>query len=51
MQNELYTSMKQKTMDHELMAEINRKIQEEEKRRFANARQAVDRLANKQKVC
>lgn len=50
-QNELYTSMKQKTMDQELMATINREAQEREKRRFENARVAVDKLANKRKVC
>ncbi|CAM9554803.1 unnamed protein product [Hapterophycus canaliculatus] len=48
--NELYTSMKQKTMDQELMARFNKEAQEEEKRRFEAARAKVERLENKRKV-
>lgn len=49
-QNELYTSMKQKTMDQELMATLNREAQEDERRRFEHARIAVGRLENMRKV-
>ncbi|CBJ27034.1 hypothetical protein Esi_0054_0061 [Ectocarpus siliculosus] len=48
--NELYTSMKQKTMDQELMARFNREAHEEEKRKFEKARAKVARLENKRKV-
>ncbi|CAM9845376.1 unnamed protein product [Ectocarpus sp. 13 AM-2016] len=48
--NELYTSMKQKTMDQELMARFNREAQEEEKRKFEKARAKVARLESKRKV-
>lgn len=48
--NELYTSMKQKTMDHELMARLNRERQEAEKRRFEEANISIKRLENKRKV-
>ncbi|CAM9736798.1 unnamed protein product [Ectocarpus sp. 4 AP-2014] len=48
--NELYTSMKQKTMDQELMARFNREAQEEEKRKFEKARAKVARLDNKRKA-
>ena len=48
--NELYTSMKQKTMDHELMARLNRERQDAEKRRFEQAKISVKRLESKRKV-
>lgn len=42
--------MKQKTMDHELMARLNRERQEAEKRRFEQAKISVKRLETKRKV-
>ena len=42
--------MKQKTMDHELMARLNRESQEAEKRRFEQAKINIKRLENKRKV-
>eukprot|EP00904_Undaria_pinnatifida_P005541 jgi/Undpi1/2116/HiC_scaffold_12.g05502.m1 len=48
--NELYTSMKQKTMDHEFMARLNKERQEKEKRRFEQANISVKRLESKRKI-
>lgn len=42
--------MKQKTMDHELMARLNREAQEDESKRFEEAKAKVARLENKRKV-
>lgn len=42
--------MKQKTMDHELMARFNKEAQEAEKQKFEKAKVAVARLENKRKV-
>ena len=42
--------MKQKTMDHEFMARLNKERQEKEKRRFEQANISVKRLESKRKV-
>ena len=49
-QNELYTSMKQKTMDHELMTRITKEAQEKEQRKFEHAKAVVARLEAKRKA-
>lgn len=42
--------MKQKTMDQELMAVLNKEAQDEEKRRFEEVRLVMGRLDDKRKV-
>ncbi|CAM9565591.1 unnamed protein product, partial [Choristocarpus tenellus] len=48
--NELYTSMKQKTMDQELMTELSRKRQAEQKRKVDALVPKLDRLEGKMKI-
>ncbi|CAN0092984.1 unnamed protein product, partial [Discosporangium mesarthrocarpum] len=48
--NELYTSMKQKTMDQELMTVLKEKAQAEEKRKVEDLTKKLSRLETKRKV-